>query len=498
MSLSHVGARATAVIAMGALAVASASLVLNSAAYQDWRLARLDTPALQSELQSRGESSRLLYYLGRSLNRQKRCAEADGYLRQGVGLEPDSPRLREEWARALLGSGKTTAAFGELREFAGTHPNLAQAHLILGKFYYTQRSMKRAAEEFERAIALEPDSAQAYLNLAGARDDLRESEAAWKAASRAAELQPNSAEAHLILASLAARTRRPPGKVRAEFERALDLAPRNAVAHEEYARWLLQSTPAPDGSKLAEQHAHQAITLGLDDPAAFLTQGRAMTYTGNYAGAVTPLRHATDAMPTDPAPPLALAQAYRSLGQSQEAAQWQQEYARRQTAMTEKQNLLQAVTVAPNDPRPKERLAHWLGRHGDVEGCAHNHSMAMRKPLDSPQVLVAVARDLLAGGYADLALPLARNAADFAGRNPEAHEVLGDTLLQTRRVSEAAEEYNLAIKLEPSRGDRLIGRLRDFVAAHRREPSLQSMQIRTLTTAPASKENQSEINSKIR
>ena len=482
-------ARLTVVLAVGGLAAASASLVLNSAAYQDWRLARLDTPALQNELQSRGESSRLLYYLGRSLDRQMRYAEADGYLRQGVGLDPESPRLREEWARALLGSGKTTAAFGELREFAGTHPNVAAAHLLLGKFYYTQRSMKRAAEEFERAIALEPANAQAYLNLAGARDDLRESEAAWKAAVRATELQPDSAEAHLILASLAARTRRPAEKVRSEFERTLELAPRNAVAHEEYARWLLQSTPTPAGLKAAERHAQKAIALGLNDPAAFLMQGRALTYLRDYALSVSPLRRATDGMPNDPAPPLALAQAYRALGQTEEATRWQQEYARRQTAMTEKQNLLQAVTVAPDDPRPKERLAHWLGRHGDTDGCAHNHSMAMRKPLDSPQVLLATARDLMAGNYAALALPLARNAADVAGRSPDAHEVLADALLQSRRIQEATEEVNLAIKLDPARGDKLIGHLRDFVATHRREPQLQSLEIKTLTAAPSATGN---------
>lgn len=316
-----------------------------------------------------------------------------------------------------------------------------------------------------------------------------ESEAAWKAAVRATELQPDSAEAHLILASLAARTRRPAEKVRSEFERTLELAPRNAVAHEEYARWLLQSTPTPAGLKAAERHAQKAIALGLNDPAAFLMQGRALTYLRDYALSVSPLRRATDGMPNDPAPPLALAQAYRALGQTEEATRWQQEYARRQTAMTEKQNLLQAVTVAPDDPGPKERLAHWLGRHGDTDGCAHNHSMAMRKPLDSPQVLLATARDLMAGNYAALALPLARNAADVAGRSPDAHEVLADALLQSRRIQEATEEVNLAIKLDPARGDKLIGHLRDFVATHRREPQLQSLEIKTLTAAPSATGN---------
>src|SRR5262249_24508879 len=160
--------------------------------------------------------------------------------------------------------------FGELREFAGTHPNLPEAHFILGKFYYTQRSMKRASEEFERAIARRPDYGEAYLSLAGAADSLNDPTKALRAAERAVALMPDRAEAHLAFAALSARANRPPEQVRAEFQKAVSLAPRNAVMHQEYARWLMKSAgTSADRARAAEQ-AREAITLGIADSASHL------------------------------------------------------------------------------------------------------------------------------------------------------------------------------------------------------------------------------------
>src|SRR5262249_14266802 len=141
--------------------------------YQEWRLARMTLPGLEQEQRARSDDDpRLLYYLGRQLNRQGRFAEADPILRRAVGLDPDTPRLRDEWARALLGSGLVTAAFGQLQQYAGTHPNLADAHLLLGKFYVNQKSMRRAEEELERAVALNPGLADGWTYLTIAREGL--------------------------------------------------------------------------------------------------------------------------------------------------------------------------------------------------------------------------------------------------------------------------------------------------------------------------------------
>src|SRR5205814_4212660 len=101
---------------------------LRSPWYQDYRYARMSVAQLQRERGERLDNPRLLYHLGRHLNVRGRFVEADPLLRHAVGVDPDSARLRDEWARALLGSGLTTAAFGQLRQFAGAHPEMADDH----------------------------------------------------------------------------------------------------------------------------------------------------------------------------------------------------------------------------------------------------------------------------------------------------------------------------------------------------------------------------------
>ena len=160
--------------------------------YQEWRLSRMSLAQLQRERGGRLDDPRLLYYIGLRLNGQQRYAEADPYLRNAVSLDPDAPRLRDAWMQALLGSGLTTAAFGETREFAGTHPGSAPAHLILGKFYVAQNSMVRAVEELSRAVAINPSLGEAWSLLAVAQTGLDHITEAEAAAARAVALRPGA------------------------------------------------------------------------------------------------------------------------------------------------------------------------------------------------------------------------------------------------------------------------------------------------------------------
>lgn len=130
---------ATTMVSVGAFAYQTGPV-------QEWRLRSLDLPALAHRAETVKSDPRLLYHLGRRFNEAGRFTEADPVLRQAVSLEPGNARLRDEWTRALLGSGLVTAAFGQLQQFVGTHPDMAEAHLLLGKFYVTQNSMKRAQE----------------------------------------------------------------------------------------------------------------------------------------------------------------------------------------------------------------------------------------------------------------------------------------------------------------------------------------------------------------
>jgi tetratricopeptide (TPR) repeat protein len=461
--------RSRSLLVVGALAVGLWGLC-HHPQVQEWRLSRLSLPALQKERGSRMDDPVLLYYLGLRLNQQGRYREADPLLRQAVGLDPESARCRDAWAQALLGSGLTTAAFGELREFAGVHPNSPLAHLLLGKFYVTQRSMARAREELRRTIELDPASGEAWAYLSGAEGELGDQEAAREAARKAVELRPDNAGDHLVYAALLAQIGRGT-EARSEFKEAIRLEPRRSELHREYSHWLQQHGTEPADAALAETEAHQAVELAPQNAGAQAALGQALLRNGRDADAVAPLTLATALAPDDPASPLALAQVCHRLNRAPEAATWQRVYLERQAYAAEQHRLWEALRIDPRSNVTHTKMAHLLGRHGDVEGAVRHHAMALHCALDAPPALVAAAADLTAGGHAAAALPLAQRAVGIAAANPAAHEALADALLGSGQTEPAVVEYRKAAGWMPERAPLYRKKLAQAAAEKAAHPS---------------------------
>lgn len=447
--------------------------LLNGPWYQEWRLSRMPLQALQKQIGADLEKvadARLLYFTGLRLNEQGRFSEADPILRRAVGLDPDSPRIRDEWAKALLGSGLTTAAFGELKEFAARHDESPQAHFLLGKFYFTQRSMRRAAEEFDRTLARQPDNAECWSYLIGARDAQGDTSGALKAAERATALRPDNAGDHLLYASLLARSNRNQD-ARREFARAIELGPRMTAAHREYAVWLFAAGSGDSDRRTAESEVRKALFLDPLDSQSHLTLGRIRIAEGKPEEAKEPLRKASELAPDDPAAPLALAQLWRAAGDSSESERWEQVYLERQRYAAERTRLLDRIRVNPGDSEPHTQLARLLGLHGDVAGCIHHHSMALHLAIDAPRTMIAACNDLCDGGHAADALPLARRAELIAANNPAAHEALGNALLGMGQVHLAGVEYNKTAAWWPNRTAALKAKLDSWIRNRSANPS---------------------------
>jgi tetratricopeptide (TPR) repeat protein len=256
------------VLLSGVVLASAARIALFLPAVQEWRLSRASLGALVEERGQESNDARLLYHIGLRLNRQERFAEAESNLRRAVGLDPDSARLRDEWARSLVGIGEITEAFNQLRQFVGTHPDSAPGHLILGKFYFTQRSMERAREEFERTVALAPANAEGWAFLARAASQFPGSEKPLEAARRAVALAPKNAEYRLLLASLLSFAA--PAEAGAEYARAAELAPDNALVQQQYAAYLAENRRDPEGRVRAEAAARRALALNPKDGATHL------------------------------------------------------------------------------------------------------------------------------------------------------------------------------------------------------------------------------------
>ena len=464
--------RALTVVALLLAVISAAGLAFvarQTPWYAEWQYARLSLAELEAEgAGGNGENNpRLLYYLGRRLNEQQRYAQADPILRRAVGLDPHAPRLRDEWARALLGSGLTTAAFGQLREFAGTHPDSALAHLLLGKFYFTQNSMKRASEELERAVSLNPSLADGWAYLAGAADALGDAKRARAAAEKAVALRPKHAPDRLILAGFLAASGDAAAAHR-EYDAAVRLGPNNPAVHREYARWLLSSGGVGEKAVQAEEHARRAVTLDPADPAAQLVLGRTLAQRGDDASAAPILSRAAALAPHEPAPALTLAQTLRRLGRANEARVWEAAYLVRQKNKTEEGRLRDQIRVAPEARGPRLAMARLLARRGDVAGCVRQHAAARRVALDAPAALIAAANDLTDVGRPALALPLAQRAIKVSRASPMAHEALGNALLALNNVREAAASYDKTATWLPGRFPVLQEKLRRHFAQRAR------------------------------
>lgn len=457
--------RVTTSLALLALSIACARLIWMSPSLQEWRLQRMGAAALRRECAAHPDDPLRLYFLGVRLNRRGRFGEAEQVLQHAVGIDPDSARTRDEWARAQLGVGRITEAFGQLRQFAGTHPDLASAHRLLGQFYFTQKSMQRASEEFEKAVTLAPSDGASWAYLSQADDQLGIAGRPLVAARQAVRIEPQNAGYDLLLAGLLERARQTE-EAGQEYARAVTLAPPAAEIRYRYALWLSMHEPASSGRRQAEAQARRAWTLNPDSGSTALLLGRLLCEMQRPAEAMPLLAQACRLLPDDPAPARRLAQVDRQLGLHSDADRWQSLFLQRQAYASERGRLFQQLRVSPQDRRLHSRMAQLLGRHGDSDGCVRNYATALHRPADAPQTLCAASRDLLTGGHVASALGLAQRAIASSGNNPEAREVLGDALLQTGRLDEAIGAYNYVTNYAPDRVHELQARVNHYAATH--------------------------------
>ncbi len=149
----------------------------------------------------------------------------------------------------------------------------AEDFYLKGRFFWNQRtpdSLNKALDSFMQAIVHDPGYAPAYVGLADCYNLLREysvmppSEAyprALAAAKKAVELDDLSSEAHASLAFAAFNGMWDVATSDREFRRALELDPKNGIAHHWYATTLLSLGRLPEA--LMEIERAQAL-----DPAS--------------------------------------------------------------------------------------------------------------------------------------------------------------------------------------------------------------------------------------
>ncbi len=409
----------------------------------------------------------LLYHTGKKLNENGHYLDAEGLLRQGAALDPDSPRLRDEWTKALLGLGRISEAFAFLKQYVDTHPHSEDAHRLFGKFYVSQNSMQRASEELSTALALKPDDTEALRYSAIANRALGNTDAALEQLKRATILLPKDAElAQLYAATLSLQSNLE--KTEAAFRQALALAPDHPPVKLEFALFLLTTGK---NLKEAETLAGEAATTDAENPAAQLLLGRARFLLEKYQACLTPLRRAAEKNPRDPSASQMLASACRKLNRLSEARIWQNDYVRREKKLGEYNALFQKLRTRPDDRNLNEQMAEITARFGEVGQTLRHIARARKLAPDAVGALVAGARLISQYGYAKEVRALLERTQSIAARSPDWHEARGNLYLLEGNMEAAGDEYNQA-QPDAAMKARIHLRLKDYYAARAKNPPL--------------------------
>ena len=211
---------------------------------------------------------------------------------------------------------------GSVQASSRAHSPEAEQLYLKGRYYWNKRTpddLNKAVDYFMQAIVQDPSYALAYVGLADCYNLLREYTAmpaaeayprALAAAKRAVELDDQSSAAHASLAFAMFYGRWEVAAADAEFRRAIDLDPNNAVAHHWYANYLLTVRRFPESLKEVER----AQSLDPTSTSILADKGNVLFYVGQHDDALTLLKQMETTEPAFRSPHLYLKGIYLDLG----------------------------------------------------------------------------------------------------------------------------------------------------------------------------------------
>ena len=143
-------------------------------------------------------------------------------------------------AETLLAEGKADVAITALKQRVASSPNDAEAHHLLGRAYYSIQDWDHAISSGEKAVSLSPDKSNYYLWLGRAYGEKADASSFFSAAGLAK-------------------------KVRASFERAVELDGSNVQARSDLAEYYMEAPGIMGGGQ--DKAKAQADALAKISPA---------------------------------------------------------------------------------------------------------------------------------------------------------------------------------------------------------------------------------------
>ncbi|HZH30094.1 MAG TPA: protein kinase [Pyrinomonadaceae bacterium] len=241
-------------------------------------------------------------------------------------LRGDSPRPAPgaSLGQSGGGSGAETARGAELHLSDNEE---ARQLYVAGHYFSTRRTadgLRQAIRRFERAVELDPAFAIAYAELADCYALLNwyvepppadAFERASAAAVKAVAADPNLAEAHASLGYIKLHYHRDWTGAEAEFRRAIELRPGNALAH----RWYAFNLSAVGRHEEAIAEIKRAQQIAPDSPVSATALANVLFLARRFDEAVAQCGRALELDPGSVAAHVILRWAYEHKGMREEA-----------------------------------------------------------------------------------------------------------------------------------------------------------------------------------
>jgi tetratricopeptide (TPR) repeat protein len=331
----------------------------------------------QWKVRSRPASAALGVVLAAALaipawSQSRQYADAETLYRTTINRNPSCWMAHNNLGKIKL-DGRIEEAAAHFRKALLLKPDIAEAHLNLGRALQAMGRLEDAASEYREALWLKPDLAEAHNNLGNALHYLGRLEEAEKECREALRFAPGYPEAHLNL-GITLQTLGRLAEAEAHIRDALRLGSDPALVHSCLGR-ALQGL-----GRLEEAVAQyqEALRLKPDFAEAHNDLGNVLQGMGRNEEAGAHLKAALRLQPDFPVARYNLGNTLQMMGRLEEAAE----------------NYREALRLQPDFAHACNNLGSTLQIMGRLEEAVEKYREALRLKPDYPEARTNLARAL--------------------------------------------------------------------------------------------------------
>jgi len=393
---------------------------------------------------------------------QNKLPEAYQVLRTAIQNIPDAPSLYMDWAKMLLGEGKTVDANGIVDQLRTRMPNSADAAIAIGDYYIERHDLDKAVAEYRRGLSVSPDNLEIEKRIEDYYLATNQNERAAQMDSQLMKQAPKDVlvrvnhgrllmaqgkmqdaliylqkvvkgapevpRAHYFLA-LSHWQNGNRGEAVSEAQEALRISPGLALPLEKLAEWNLEQNKV----SVAQTYAQELVQKHPDDPTGRHLLGRCLGQQGQLGPAEKQFLAEKLLEPNDSSAHLDLAQIYSAEKKWPEA---QREYE-------------SAFQLDPHNPMALGLLADFLvARNQSPKAFSLVQQYVAANPNDSNGHVTLGVMNFDSKNYS-AAEAQYKLAIQLDAKHVTAYERLGQVYQAEGQIDAAISSYQKALELQP-------------------------------------------------